>query len=380
MLRTVPALFVLVVLLLPLHAPSAAGAESGNLFTVQDVQVDVRARTASAAREQALNNGQVRALEAMLKRLTLSGDWPRLPPAGPGLATSLVSALEINNERISANRYQAALTVSFDASGIRGLLRRADIPFSEARYKPVLILPVYASGGLLSLWTDNPWRSAWEQAEEKNGLIPYVILDEAETGDSLVSADTAMTLPDSRVVRIRRQYGVANVIAVRAEAMGPSGGPRRLAVRVRDYGKPETDTFQATIRGSGESMEALAKQAVEDVQIHLEDEWKMQTLARFDERNRMTVRVPLQSLAEWHRVRSRLENNLLVDRVEILRLTRDRADLRLHYLGDATHLRVSLSQTNLSLERVSEDSAVDNAGQPADEPVWQLRASADSAR
>jgi len=358
-------------LLIP-AAPMAAEADGGSLFTVKNIAVDVRARTASAARQQALDEGQVAALETMLKRLTLSRDWPRLPPAGPRLATSLVSALEINDERISANRYRARLTVSFDPSGIRGLLRRADIPFSEARYKPVLILPVYAAGGLVSLWTDTPWRAAWEAMAEENGLIPYIV-PRADTGNSLVSADTAMALPDARLVQLRRRYGAANVIAVRAALTDREGSIPRLAVRVQDYGKTGETDFEATLRGTGADISELAEQAADAVQTHIEDDWKRQTLARFDERNRMTVRVPLDSLKEWHSVASRLDNNILVDAVDILTLTSEHAELRLHYLGDAAHLRVSLAQTNLALEP-PDSEADDGAGTPPDERAWRLHA------
>lgn len=377
MLRTLPRLVVLMAVLLTSPASFAAEAEDGDLFTVKNIAVDVRARSASAAREQALNEGQVTALETMLKRLTLSRDWPRLPPAGPGLATSLVSSLEINDERISANRYQARLTLTFDPAGIRGLLRRAEIPFSEARYRPVLVLPIYAAGGLVSLWTDNPWRAAWDRAAAANGLIPYILPRETDAGDDLVSADTAMSLPDARLVQLRQRYGAANVIAVRADLVGQSGAAPQLAVRMQNYAKEGAVDFEVTLRGNGGNISDLAQEAAEAVRTRIEDDWKQQTLARFDERNRLTVRVPVDSLAEWHSVATRLEDNLLVDEVDILTLTSEYAELRLHYLGDVARLRTSLAQTNLTLEPTSK--AEESEAPPPEDPAWQLHATSNAA-
>ena len=71
-------------LLLVLAAPHSARAQIANPYEVKGVAVDVTAETASAARAQALREGQQRAMTILLERMTLKSPntcrifpWPR---------------------------------------------------------------------------------------------------------------------------------------------------------------------------------------------------------------------------------------------------------------------------------------------------------------
>lgn len=365
------------VLLVMAAAWPAWGADPA-LFTVRDIPLDVRASTASAARSRALETGERKALREMLQRLTLSEDWQRLPPADARLASSLVAAIEISEEKISAGRYQAKLTVEFDSDGIRALLRRADIPFSETRYKPVLILPVYVAGGLMSfIGQETPWRAAWAEAAADPGLIPYRLLTREEAARLPVSADTALSLPLPVIRDVQNRQGVINVVAVRAQLVQPPAGRLTLEISARNYQNLEPEPFfTALALGDGESMEDATKRAAGMIRRRLEDAWKAQTLAHFDRPGEVAVDVPLRSLSEWHRLMTRLEDNLLVDRVDIRSLASNHARLTLHFLGDIEQLRLSLAQADMVLEP-RENGAAEPKAEPEDlDELWLLRPAA----
>ena len=76
-------------------------------FTVADIHVDVTAKTAVAARKQALLDGEKRAFEFLLKRLTMRIDHKRLPVLPAKEISSYVQDFGVKNEKNSQVRYLA---------------------------------------------------------------------------------------------------------------------------------------------------------------------------------------------------------------------------------------------------------------------------------
>ena len=120
-----------------------AGARAGDIFQITGVDVDVTAETAAMAREQALRDGETRAFQRLLERLTLRVDHGHLPHLGVREIEGYVKDFSIAEEKTSAVRYLARLNVRFKAERVRRLLTESGLPFAETPSKPVLVLPVY---------------------------------------------------------------------------------------------------------------------------------------------------------------------------------------------------------------------------------------------
>ena len=88
-------------------------------FEVRNVVVDVTAETATAARAQALAEGQIAAYRSLMERLTLRADRGRLPDLERSEITALVKDFEVAKEKTSAVRYIAWLNVRFKAEDVR---------------------------------------------------------------------------------------------------------------------------------------------------------------------------------------------------------------------------------------------------------------------
>ena len=62
------------------------------------------------------------------------------------------------------------------------------------------------------------------------------------------------------------------------------------------------------------------------------------------------MQVPLRSLAEWLKIKERLDRVAFIRRSDLIYLTRRAATLRLNFIGDEEQLRVALAQSDLSLD------------------------------
>ena len=123
-------------------SPAAAADPAADLFTVPNLAVDATAADASAARDQAIADGEQRAFAIVLQRLTLAADRNRLPKLSAAKLQELVQGFEVAHERSSGVRYLADYTFHFRPDAIRGVLRQAGIP---------CLLMIISSG------TDQPW-------------------------------------------------------------------------------------------------------------------------------------------------------------------------------------------------------------------------------
>lgn len=101
-------------------------------FTVSDVPVDVTSDSAEVAKEKALNEGQHQAFQQLLRNLGVADGSVDGVKVSDNDLMRMVQGLEIANEKISANRYRAKLTVSFREGRVRSFTRQANLSISDS--------------------------------------------------------------------------------------------------------------------------------------------------------------------------------------------------------------------------------------------------------
>ena len=335
---------------------TALAQDVNDLFTVSGVAVDVSAANATAAREQALAEGQAAALTTLLQRLTRREDWRRLPTASGDALAFLVTDFEVDNERTSAVRYLASLTVRFKPSEVRGLLRQASIPFAETPSRPVLVLPVLRQGLGVVLWDDpNQWRTAWAaMGARRSSLVPMLIPfgDLSDIAD--VSAEQAVAGETEPLATIARRYGARDSLVAIATVETAFGNPTRLDVAVTRIGATQQAPILLDVAARpGEDERTLLRRGAAETADAVEDAWVEANLLRFDQAQQLALRVPVTSLAEWLDVRQRLQRVAVVTDLQLRSLSRESALVDLTYFGELGQLQDALVQRDLVLEPTS---------------------------
>lgn len=345
-----------------------AFAAESKIFTVSRVAVDVTAVSAAVARGQALADGQAKAFELLLERLTLSEHRQRIGVVDGVKLGALIQGFEITRERASATRYVAEMTVRFRSANVRKLLRDAAVPYSETEARPLLIVPVFedATGpqpaGLL-LWEEiNPWRRAWAGIVGGGAIVPLVLPAGDLEDDALLDAGAAISGDKEKIARLAGRYGLndALVAFARLEQAGPNK-VLNIALTRNGVAQPQLSLAlpplpagqsvgQAGV-ASDDAMVSAAKSVVRD----LEEQWKRRTLLQFDALAQMLVTVALSEIGDLVQIRERLANAGEVNGVELISVNRQAATLRLYYFGAPERLQLGLAQRNLDL--VSENGA-----------------------
>lgn len=332
----------------------SVSAQTGGVYTVAGVDVDMTADTAAVAREQAIAAGHVIAFGRLVARLVPANQRAVLPALAQRNIVPLVLSFEIESEKRSSVRYLGSLKFRFRRADVRQFLQNNGVGFAETRSKPVLLLPVYDSAGAKLLWDDpNPWLLAWNAVPPSDGLVPVRLPagDLADIRD--ISAEQAVAGNADQLALIADRYGASAVLVAEASL----NSDRSLTVATRYFGG--TSDGRTAVRSiaydEGETNEAAIRRAAQQIALQVEEDWKQENLIRFDNQNSLIAMIALTDLRQWVEMRRKLQGIAFLQRWQLVAMTRRSASVRLTYYGDAEQLRVALAQRDLVLEQGAVD-------------------------
>ncbi len=350
--RTALAAVCLVLVAALARAQSAPGAAS--VYTVANVPVDVTAASADAAREAARLQGEHEAYQILLARLTRASDAGHLPAASDATLNDLIQGFEVANERHSAVRYLANYTFHFRPDAVRQLLRGAGVPFAETPSKPLVVLPVFDSGGTATLWEDpNPWRAVWNERNAPAGLVPLVMPFGGAEDIAAVDAKSAISGDNAALAAIAKRYDDADVLVARAVVTSGGAPNESVAVSATRFspgsGTAAQSWNQTYSLGAGEDEAALLARAVSGTVAQIEDAWKVANILDLSQVATLAASVPVSSLQDWVAVSQRLGAIPAVQKTDLMAIDRQHAQIAIHYVGNLSQLRLALAQNNLDL-------------------------------
>jgi len=330
-------------------AVATNAAPAPDLFTVTGVKVDATAESATAARDMAMAEGRPIAWAKLFRRLVAQGNWSKQPQLDENTLLRMVRSFEVANERRSTTRYLADVTYHFNPAAVRAALRQASVPYTEARARPALVIPVVAGKGVDPM---SPWFAAWKEPGMQQGLVPFVLPggdpqdDEVLSRPDIVQADWASLTP------LARRYNAAEVIIAVASEDGKTVQMVELS---------PTQRLPASFAYANSSFpadaEAVAERAYET--------WKTRSAVNFNTRARLTADVQFESLDDWAKIRKQLGSVRAVSNMDVLGLSLGEAEVTLTYFGRPEQLRDALAQQDLNLINAEGQYTLQLAGRSA---------------
>ncbi|RZV39967.1 MAG: hypothetical protein EX271_10405, partial [Acidimicrobiales bacterium] len=119
-------------------------AFAGDPYTVANVPVDATADNALAAQTEAISEGQMVAANILIDRMSLARD--RAAKGFRGVSqedgAKMIRALEIANEKRSADRYLGDITVAFNRSAVAQYMRAMGLTLISTQSRKRLVIPI----------------------------------------------------------------------------------------------------------------------------------------------------------------------------------------------------------------------------------------------
>jgi hypothetical protein len=327
-------------LLFTLFSLIFATTATADPFTVAGVPVDASGENAIAAQTQAITEGQRYATEILINRLTLGSERSSKgqPALDPQTIARMIRALEIANEKRSANRYLGDITVAFNPSQVQSFLRGQGFTMVSTESRPRLVLPVLEGS---PLWRANEWQSVWQGDTYAHSLTPSRGINLANGSEALISSAQALSANMDSLRRVGQAYGVDQVLVAKA-VPSLSGVSVTLTDVALDSG---TKRNLGTVTGT--DFPSAARAAVQS----LENEWKSASVSNAKNAVSMTVTVLYQSHEEWLRLQDAINGSAQIQDARLDALSKDGALMTLTYGGDMSRLGNELGFKGVSIKR-----------------------------
>ena len=337
-----------------------------------DVPVDITADSAAHARDQAIAEAQRSGFEQLLGRL--GADTALASKLTDDDIATLVQNFEVQNERTSSVRYIGTFTVQFRPVATRDWLAKNGATYTEARSKPILILPIYVSNGHPVLWEEHTkWWAAWESSH--NASVVPIILPSGGLDDIAVLSTEEAAQGDSDAIKAlsdKYQAGGAIVATLTGDLENP-GAPFKVTVTRYDSdgtaGEPSSFTLPPA--SDKAAIDNALAQAVKQAHGMLENSWR-QTVAKSTAApaERLPVVVPIDTLEEWAQIRSKLNKIRAIEKTDVVTLARGTTNIELEFHGGIDQLQEQLEQQNLTLTQDSSNGSWILQQATAEAPLW----------
>jgi hypothetical protein len=326
-------------------APGAASAQGANVYAVSGVYVDETAADAATAQQAAFAAAQRIAFERLVRRLTipeeLAGRGPlQMDAAG---VERMVLSVDVEDQRRSATRYVGRLTVRFDPSSVRTLLRQNNLTVVDTRTAPVLIVP--ASVVDTRPETAALWREVWTQGGFGDELVPLSAAPEGLQGAPAWDASAEYA----------RAAGAASALYATLRVQGSTA--TAALVEVDANARRDRGEVAARINGAEPAaLRAALASLAEQASLRIQNEWKGRLATGAGQRARVSASALYQNQRQWEQIKDGLEGaaQTLISEIRIEAVGREGALVSFSFVGDRNQLVTELARRGVSLEETGQ--------------------------
>lgn len=380
-MRHIFRLFLILPLLL--LTPAWAQDQSATLYEIPDVGIDVTAKSAAKARDQAVIEAQHRAFDELMVRLGVKDTFAQSMTDDD--IAPLVLNFEVENERTSSVRYLGIFLVRFKPSAVRNLLANTHIAFSETRSRPMVVLPVYTGGEQPVLFEDmSKWRSAWMQSPADNGVVPIIVPQGGIDDLSLVTTKDAVERRGSALKAIVEKYQAVGIVIATLKS-NPQIAKDQLLVDLERFdidGNPQIlEHASIKVPEAKVTLTQSMTQLVRKIREQLDKDYRLDTKEPTDAilsvsggnpttpdpippsftptpeevklpanpTTHLTVSMATHSLTDWSDAKKKLDQVPSVVKANVVGLARNQTNIDLEFQGTTKDLQQDINRQGLSL-------------------------------
>lgn len=334
-------LAVLLVVLGMAILPRSAGAAE-DVYSVSGIKVDATAPSAVDAQTKAIDSGRDKAWQTLYRRLARQEDWTRVPTLDPTTLKRLVRSYLVHDARSSTTRFVANMTYVFNANAVRHILQQADISYSEATAKPVLVVPLGPD------WSaQTPWTKAWGDPAFSHRAVPLLL-----PSVDAINAPVLSTIKFDTTKWQDVEPMASRVHAAAAYLVLVIPQHAQMLVKVRALGTgnpPPVADFVVTVPARTPAAKAFAEVADRAADA-IVDAWKSRVAVDFGRHSVIAVTLLASSLAAWGRIVQKIGAVATVSRVDVIGMDIGEARVEIGFVGSPEQLADQLGRSGLALE------------------------------
>jgi Uncharacterized protein conserved in bacteria (DUF2066) len=198
-----------------------------DIFSVEGIEVDVKGPTAEDARIGAFRVAAKKGWGKLWDKLVDPSYKGKAPAISDGDVYRVVSSIDVSNERMSATRYIARISIAFDPGAVRAALSRSGAGFTQSRNRAMLLLPVLIDGGAVTVYEPgNPWAITWAKFPLIRSSIEYVRAEGTLADTMMLNSFVARNRSPEVIASLLARYRADGVVVAKASLTRTyPGGP-----------------------------------------------------------------------------------------------------------------------------------------------------------
>lgn len=356
-------------LLLSSFARAQDTAYTGDLYTVEGVEVDATAANAVEAREKAFEEAQVKAFAVLASRMLSEDEMNGFAPPPVEEISAMVQDYEVTQEQLSTIRYKGTYTIRFRpeaartaiaSGGIRGNNLYGGTPGFQDTEGALLVLPFFQDGRNTALWgRNNPFMVAWVQSKAGLGDVPTVVPMGDLLDVSQIRDNEAFGYDPALLQKMLERYRARDAVILiaqpeaqqRSRTGGYGAGAQNVNIGIYRAGIEGPELIKAlSVRGrSGEREDSLYARAVDTVREALGENRRPSAGAYVDplQKGQMKARALFSSAKEWVQMKAVIEAVPGVKAVRVVSLKSQEARLDIAYSGTEDRMRLAFQQAGI---------------------------------
>ena len=289
------------------------------------VNVDEYAANAVEAKTKALNAGEKKAIDILLKRLAPERVNDIYEQVTPEQLETMIKSFEIKQENTIAGRYSGRVNYIFDPIRTTRILKDTEGLDIFQGSTSLLVLPVLDDGLALRLWEEeNDWRRALDSAAFKYGDDQLISAYGDPKDKRLISQETLLAGDAKQLGLLAERYGTRNV-AIAVARPRVREGSKILDVFLRRAGAKQDEGKLTFTVEPGETLPQMMDRAAIKVVENLSNTGDRFLLfaPKEDPINAQIVRFSFEHGREWNRLRRTVNELAVVEYVQIDSLSVD---------------------------------------------------------
>ncbi len=343
---------------------SSVYALADDIYSVENVIVDVNGKSPSDARNNAVSSARRNAFATLLGRLNLNS--VSLASVSDSEISDMVKSEQISDEKISGNKYSASFNISFAKSFVDYVLeqknssKNAEKSNKKFENKSVenhvlanhLLIPARIQNGKIMLWgEDNDWRKFLQKSLDAKLQRSFVIPDADVENLAVVNQENLRHVDYLALESMIEKYG-ADSAYIAIFSFDEVAKKANVEIsQIKKLQKKQTKlSFVNSDNLKSDFLLGKIADRVVDYVVNAEA-----SEARPSRSTLVTFDVALDSLDSWLDVKNKIENSNLVDRLNILSISQDNVVISVHLIDSELDVVESFKKIGLALNKKTEN-------------------------
>ena len=315
-----------------------------DLYRVSGIPISAELSSAKEARTAAIENGEADAFWALMKKMVEPDNQQQIPMPAEEDVHKWVQTVSLANEKNTATKYMADLSVRFDDAKIQAFLTQNNIPFLTKDLPDTVIVPVFRDGeSIRTLEEQNPFYSYLKDHPVKNelwkGILPAGDLEEIVLTRRVVDEGNKADLSE-----LADKYGAEMIMLIQISQAGPY-----VTADVSYVPAQPSMDYRVDVLATSGRIASVLPDLWQKIIRKQEQKWKEWKTQNFESQMTFWIQVPIQNLSQWTSLYRKLKKADFMEGLTVRGFRPNEVWISFRYKGTSTDLNKQLRSLGLWL-------------------------------